>query len=64
LTNAAYVGQVRYKDEVHTGAHLATVDPAIWQRVQALLQSHGPRPRWIGSTSGGGGGPCCAQVPG
>jgi site-specific DNA recombinase len=42
LTNVAYVGQVKYKDEVHPGEHPAIVDPVIWQRVQALLQSHGP----------------------
>jgi site-specific DNA recombinase len=42
LTNVAYVGRVRYKDEVHPGEHPAIVDPGVWQRVHALLQSHGP----------------------
>jgi len=41
LTNVAYVGKVRYKDEVHGGEHAAIVDPAIWQRVQALLERNG-----------------------
>jgi site-specific DNA recombinase len=27
---------------VHPGEHPAIVDPVVWQRVQALLQSHGP----------------------
>jgi site-specific DNA recombinase len=42
LTNVAYLGKVRYKDEVHQGEHPAIVDPGVFQRVQALLQSHGP----------------------
>jgi site-specific DNA recombinase len=41
LTNVAYVGKVRYKDEVHDGEHAAIVDAAIWQRVQALLERNG-----------------------
>jgi site-specific DNA recombinase len=38
LTNVAYVGKVRYKDEVHDGEHAGIVDLAVWQRVQAMLQ--------------------------
>jgi site-specific DNA recombinase len=41
LTNVAYVGKVRYKDEVHDGEHPAIVDPGVWQQVQNLLQRHG-----------------------
>jgi site-specific DNA recombinase len=41
LTNVAYVGKVRYKDEVHDGEHAAVVDPVVWQRVQALLERNG-----------------------
>src|SRR5205823_13743653 len=41
LTNVAYLGKVRYKDEVHDGEHAAIVDPGVWQRVQALLQRNG-----------------------
>jgi site-specific DNA recombinase len=41
LTNVAYIGQVKYKDEVHPGEHPAIVDPVVWQRVQALLAGNG-----------------------
>jgi site-specific DNA recombinase len=41
LTNVAYLGKVRYKDEIHPGEHPAIVDPGVFQRVQALLQCHG-----------------------
>ncbi|MBS0264146.1 MAG: recombinase family protein [Planctomycetes bacterium] len=38
LTNVAYVGKVRYKDEVHEGEHQGIVDPDVFERVQALLR--------------------------
>jgi site-specific DNA recombinase len=41
LTNVAYVGKVRYKDEVHDGEHSGIVDPADFQRVQTLLRRNG-----------------------
>ena len=41
LTNVAYIGKVRYKNEVHDGEHAAIVDPVVWQRVQALLERNG-----------------------
>jgi site-specific DNA recombinase len=41
LTNVAYVGKVRYKDEVHDGEHPAIIDADTWQRVQALLAHNG-----------------------
>lgn len=41
LTNVAYAGKVRYKDEVHPGEHAAMVDVGVWQRVQALLARNG-----------------------
>jgi site-specific DNA recombinase len=41
LTNVAYIGQVRYKDEVHAGEHHAIVDVDVFARVQALLQRNG-----------------------
>src|SRR5262249_11983488 len=41
LTNVAYVGKVRYKDEVHDGEHPAIVDPAVFARVQDLLRRNG-----------------------
>jgi site-specific DNA recombinase len=43
LRNIAYVGEVRYKDEVHDGEQPAIVDPVVYQRVQELLRQHGPR---------------------
>jgi site-specific DNA recombinase len=43
LCNIAYIGKVRYKDEIHDGEHPAIVDPVIFQRVQDLLHQHGPR---------------------
>jgi site-specific DNA recombinase len=42
LTNVLYAGQVRYKDEIHPGEHPALIDAETFQRVQALLRSHGP----------------------
>ena len=41
LTNVAYAGKVRYKDEVHPGEHPAIVEPVLWQGVQALLGRNG-----------------------
>jgi site-specific DNA recombinase len=41
LTNVAYVGQVRYKDEIHAGEHPAIVDPGVFQRVQEALRRNG-----------------------
>jgi site-specific DNA recombinase len=38
LINIAYVGKVRYKDEVHAGEHPAIVDPGVFQRVQEALR--------------------------
>jgi len=37
LTNALYVGQVRYRGELYGGEQPALVDPETWQRVQDLL---------------------------
>ncbi len=41
LTNVAYLGKVRYKDEVHDGEHAAVVDPGVFQKVQAILERNG-----------------------
>jgi site-specific DNA recombinase len=41
LTNVAYVGKVRYKQEIHDGEHQGIVDPHVWQRVQILLRRNG-----------------------
>ncbi|QDU28889.1 DNA-invertase hin [Anatilimnocola aggregata] len=37
LTNPAYIGKVKYKDEVHPGEHKAIVDEGLFLRVQAAL---------------------------
>jgi site-specific DNA recombinase len=42
LTNVLYVGKVRYKEEIHDGEQPALIDADTFQRVQALLRSHGP----------------------
>jgi len=41
LTNVAYAGKVKYKDEVHQGEHKAIVDLEIFDQVQLLLQRNG-----------------------
>ena len=41
LTNVAYLGRVKYKDEVHKGEHEAIVDEALWQRAQLMMRSNG-----------------------
>jgi site-specific DNA recombinase len=41
LTNVAYIGKVRYKDEVHAGEHQAIVDVDVFAEVQAMLQRNG-----------------------
>ena len=40
LTNVLYIGQVRYKDEIHAGEHPGNIDPELFDRVQALLQDN------------------------
>jgi site-specific DNA recombinase len=42
LANVLYAGKVRYKDETHEGEQPALIDTDTFQRVQALLRSHGP----------------------
>jgi site-specific DNA recombinase len=42
LSNVAYAGRVRYKDEIHTGEQPALIDPDTFNRVQALLHSRCP----------------------
>ena len=41
LTNVTYIGQIRYKDEVHQSEHVGIVPPDLFQRVQTLLQRNG-----------------------
>jgi site-specific DNA recombinase len=42
LTNVTYVGQVRYRNEIHPGEHRAIIESRTWQEVQALLAQNGP----------------------
>ncbi|HEY7152495.1 MAG TPA: recombinase family protein [Gemmataceae bacterium] len=42
LTNVLYAGKARYKNEIHDGEQPALIDADTYQRVQALLRSHGP----------------------
>src|SRR5262249_8788772 len=41
LTNVTYIGQVRYRSEIHPGEQPAIIDLKIWQEVQALLAQNG-----------------------
>jgi site-specific DNA recombinase len=40
LTNVLYAGRVGYKGETHPGEHPAIVEPAVWERVQAVLRQN------------------------
>lgn len=37
LTNPAYIGKVKYKDEVHNGEHRGIIDEGLFLKVQAAL---------------------------
>jgi site-specific DNA recombinase len=41
LTSVAYIGKVKYKDEVHCGEHQPIVDADTFAEVQALLRRNG-----------------------
>ena len=41
LTNPAYLGKVRYKQEIHEGEHQGIINTELWQRVQTLLAKNG-----------------------
>jgi len=41
LTNVAYLGKVRYKDEIHEGEHDAIVPLELWEKVQKQLKHNG-----------------------
>jgi site-specific DNA recombinase len=38
LSNVTYLGQIRYRNEVHPGEHPALIDATIFAQVQALLR--------------------------
>jgi site-specific DNA recombinase len=42
LTNVTYIGQVRYRSEIHPGEQPAIIESKTWQEVQALLAQNGP----------------------
>ncbi|MCO6438158.1 MAG: recombinase family protein [Phycisphaerae bacterium] len=41
LTNIAYIGKVRYHDQVYEGEHPAIVSETLWHRVQDVLRHNG-----------------------
>ena len=41
LTNVAYLGKVRYKEEIHEGEHDAIVPIELWEKVQKQLKHNG-----------------------
>ncbi|WP_420569784.1 recombinase family protein [Thalassovita sp.] len=48
LSNPVYAGRIRHKQKVNDGQHPAIIDPAVWDKVQDLVQSraavaHGSR---------------------
>ena len=45
LTNPAYIGLIRHKQETHPGQHEPIVDKELWDRVQQELQDASARPR-------------------
>ena len=49
LTSVAYIGKVRYRDQLYQGEHPAIVSEALWHRVQDALRHNG---RCGGTNSG------------
>ena len=45
LTNPIYIGLIRHKEKTWPGQHDAIIDQALWDRVQAKLQTASVRPR-------------------
>lgn len=41
LTNAAYLGKVRHREDLFDGEHDAILDEPVWRRAQVLLQRNG-----------------------
>ena len=39
LSNPVYAGRIRHKKQVYEGQHPAIIDPAVWDKVQKMLQS-------------------------
>ncbi len=45
LSNPAYIGKLRHKEEVHDGEHQGIVDPKLFDRVQQILAANAVRSR-------------------
>ncbi|MCC6910145.1 MAG: recombinase family protein [Phycisphaerales bacterium] len=41
LTNVAYLGKIRFKDELYEGEHQGIIDADVWQKAQHLLTRNG-----------------------
>ena len=41
LTNPIFIGQVRYRDEIHEGEQPPIIEQEVWDRAQALLKRNG-----------------------
>lgn len=50
LTNPIYLGKIRHKDKIYDGQHEAIIDQALWEQVQAALQSKRAKRRGAHST--------------
>ena len=51
LTNPTYLGRIRHKALTYPGLHAAIMDQALWDSVQAKLQSSRARPRGRGTAA-------------
>ena len=51
LTNPVYIGRIRHKEQSYPGQHLAIIDEALWQAVEAKLIAASARPRGRGTTA-------------
>lgn len=51
LRNPTYLGRIRHKDKSFPGKHVAAIDQALWDRVQARLEASAMRRRGIKSAA-------------
>jgi site-specific DNA recombinase len=54
LANPIYVGEIRHKNVTYPGQHEATIERAIWDRVQEMLSKKAAHPRGQTVRKGGG----------
>ncbi|WP_299663123.1 recombinase family protein [uncultured Ruegeria sp.] len=47
ISNPIYAGRIRHKGQVYEGQHPAIINPAVWERVQQLLQDGAVRERGV-----------------